>query len=458
MYDKHSVVFRRKGGAGGLFILALPVMICAAAVCPSTARAAVDLRRGLGELPRTRMRSGRRCRRRFDDGAFLGNGLMGATIYRDGDHRFRWEMGRADVTEHRRDNARLPIGGLVLTTAGTIQGGRLRLDLWNAEVRGEIRTDKGTLRFRSIIHTREMALFTDIEATGGENGARFAWEARPAIDRANHYSAGQANPAPREQTIEGIAICEQPRFAGGGFATAWSETATDKGRRVVLSIADTFPGNTAAAEAVAAAKKNRAADFAGLLNAHRAWWHAFYPKSFVSIPDPKAESFYWIQLYKLASASRGDRVPVDLLGPWYRSTGWPRIWWNLNIEILYLPVYTGNHLELGESFVNFLDKKRANFFRNAKQIWKFDDCATVPHTTDYEGLRGDGTCAPTSTSTPATSPGHCTTTICTTATRWTSASSPTRRRTPSIRCSAAASTCTSNCSRRAATASSTCRS
>jgi hypothetical protein len=89
-------------------------------------------------------------------------------------------------------------------------------------------------------------------------------------------------------------------------------------------------------------------------------------------------------------------VPVDLLGPWYRSTGWPRIWWNLNIEILYLPVYTGNHLELGESFVNFIDRKRANFFRNAKEIWKFDVCATVPHTTDYEGLRGDGTTAPDS--------------------------------------------------------------
>jgi len=303
-------------------------------------------------------------------------------------------MGRADVTEHRRDNARLPIGGLVLTTAGKIQGGTLRLDLWNAEVRGEIRTDKGTLLFRSIIHTDEMAIFTDLETTGDEKGAKFAWEARPAIDRANKYPAKQANPASRKQTLDGIELCEQLRFAGGGYATAWSETATDKGRRIVLSIADTFPGNTAGAEAVATVKKNLAADFASLLDTHRAWWHAFYPKSFVSIPDPKAESFYWIQFYKLASASRPDRVPVDLLGPWYRSTGWPRIWWNLNIEILYLPVYTGNHLELGESFVNFLDKKQANFFRNAKKIWKFDDCATVSHTTDYEGLRGDGTCAP----------------------------------------------------------------
>ncbi|MCX6880555.1 MAG: alpha-L-fucosidase [Verrucomicrobia bacterium] len=332
---------------------------------------------------------------KFDDGAFLGNGLMGATIYRDGEHRLRWEMGRADVTEHRRDNARLPIGGLILTTAGRIQAGTLRLDLWNAEVRGEVQTDKGSISFRSIIHTTEMVLITDLATTGEEKGT-FAWEPLPAIDRANNHPASEANPEPRLETHDDIAVCLQPRFAGGAFATAWGEAPGAMGRRVVLSIADTFPGDTAGAEALTTVTKIREADHDGLLAAHRAWWHAFYPKSFVSIPDPKTESFYWIQLYKLASASRPDRVPVDLLGPWYRSTGWPRIWWNLNIEILYLPVYTGNHLELGESFTNFLDKKRANFFRNAKDIWKFDDCATVSHTTDYEGLRGDGTTAPAS--------------------------------------------------------------
>ncbi|MEI6654371.1 MAG: glycoside hydrolase family 95-like protein [Verrucomicrobiota bacterium] len=375
-------------------LLALLAMCVGPACGHSAASAAVEVRVDWpGFLARQDL-TWERLPAKFDDGAFLGNGLLGATIYQDGDNRMRWEMGRADVTEHRCDNARLPIGGLVLTTVGKIQSGTLRLDLWNAEVRGEVRTDKGTLNFRSLIHTAEMALFTDLETTGEEKAAKFVWEALPAVDRANKQPAAQANPAPQKENRDGIALCTQQRFAGGTFATAWGEMEADKLRRVVLSIADSFPGTTAGDDALATVKNNQAADFPALLDAHRAWWHAFYPKSFVSIPDPKAESFYWIQFYKLASASRPGRVPVDLLGPWYRSTGWPRIWWNLNIEILYLPVYTGNHLELGESFTHFLDKKRANFFRNGKEIWKFDDCATVPHTTDYEGLRGDGTCAP----------------------------------------------------------------
>ncbi len=163
---------------------------------------------------------------------------------------------------------------------------------------------------------------------------------------------------------------------------------------MILSIADSWPGNTARTKVVATVKKAAAAEFAGMLESHRAWWHEFYPKSFVSIPDAEVESFYWIQWYKLASASRPDGPPVDLLGPWFRKTRWPRIWWNMNFQCLYLPVYTGNRLELGESFLNFLDAKRANFFRNGRDIWKFDDVATVPHTTDLEGLRGDGSRAP----------------------------------------------------------------
>lgn len=336
----------------------------------------------------------------FDCGAFLGNGMLGATIYQDGDNRLRFEMGRADVTEHRRDNARLPIGGLVLTTAGKIESGTMRLDLWNAEVRGSIKTDKGSVTFHCFIHSSKMVMVADMETAAGENAA-WSWDARPCVDRAPGKFAGDPpNPPNRLETDGKVSVCVQLRAAGGGFATAWTEVPNPNGQFhiVALSIADSFPGNSAKQTAVETVRK--AADqlapgsFHVFQQSHRDWWHAFYPKNLVSIPDPKLESFYWIQWYKLASASRPDSVPVDLLGPWFRKTGWPRIWWNLNIETLYLPVYTGNRLELGESFVNFIDKKRDSFFRNGKELWKFDDCATVPHTTDYEGLRGDGDCAP----------------------------------------------------------------
>jgi alpha-L-fucosidase 2 len=336
----------------------------------------------------------------FDEGAFLGNGLMGAMIFRQAENQLRWEMGRSDVTEHRRDNHRLPIGGLVLETAGIIQEGTLRLDIWNAEVRGQIVTDKGSISFRTLIHTEKMAMILDLETSGEESAAVFRWDPGHGQDPRNQRPGRPAlfddplNPPAFTEQIGGMPVSIQPRYAGGEFATAWKEVKTKKGRRIFLSIADSYPGNTARSVAANTVNETADANFGKLESSHREWWHKLYPQSLISVPDPKLESFYWIQIYKLGAASRPDRVPVDLLGPWYRDTGWPRIWWNLNIQTLYLPVYAANQLMLGESFIRLIDGKRDNFVRNAKDIWGLEDAATVSHTTCYEGLRGDGSSAP----------------------------------------------------------------
>jgi hypothetical protein len=333
---------------------------------------------------------------KFDHGAFLGNGLLGTTIYTDGPNRLRFELGRSDVTDRRRDNGRLPIGGIVLTTAGKITTGTLRTHLWNAEVRGEVVTDKGRIRFRALTHADEIALFIDLETEGGETAAAFAWEAGKAEVFRDEMKKiqGESNPPPASGTEEGVAWCEQRRFAGGAYVTAWQVRGSPPKRRLTLTVADSFPELTAKAAALAAVRRVAALPPETLEQSHRAWWHAYYPASFLSVPDAQVEGFYWIQMYKLACATRQDRQVIDLLGPWYRQTSWPRIWWNLNIQLAYSPVYAANRLELGASFTRFIDAKRDNFVRNAKEIWGFDECATVPHTTCYEGLRGDGTCAP----------------------------------------------------------------
>jgi len=335
---------------------------------------------------------------RFDHGVWHGNGLLGAVVYRDGRQRMRWELGRSDVTEHRRDNNRLPIGGMVLETVGEITNGTARLDLWNAESSGTIETTEGSIRFRTFIHAIELATIVEIDCSEGERGAEFKWLAAPCIDQVNNsrFKFGDPpNPPSRLERDGDVQVCVQPRFAGGEFATAWHEVSEQGGkRRLYVSIADTYPRTGAGPRAVAAVRRACASELAELRASHRAWWHAYYPKSFVTVPDGKIEGFYWIQMHKLACATRQDRPVMDLLGPWFRNTGWPRIWWNLNIQTAYLSVYTANHLEIGESLTRMMDRNRKNFVRNAKEIWEVDDCATVSHTTCYEGLRGDGSRAP----------------------------------------------------------------
>ncbi|MHC4252172.1 MAG: discoidin domain-containing protein [Planctomycetota bacterium] len=333
---------------------------------------------------------------RFDHGIWHGNGLLGTVIYKEGKNRLRWELGRSDVTTHRRDNSRLLIGGMGLETVGEIKGGSARLDLWNAESSGTMETSRGRITFRTFIHSIELITVVEIECSEGERDAKLKWLPWPCIDTRNgRRFKDPPNPSPSSSKDGEVNLHLQPRYAGGAFATAWQEVSLGEGkRRLYTSISDTFPGKGADKNAVESVREAVDGNTDDLRESHRRWWHAYYPKSFVSVPDSKIEGFYWIQIHKLACATRADRPVMDLLGPWFRKTGWPRIWWNLNIQTAYLSVYTANHLEIGESMTRMLDRNRGNFVRNAKEIWKVDDCATVPHTTCYEGLRGDGTCAP----------------------------------------------------------------
>ena len=232
----------------------------------------------------------------FDYGAFLGNGMLGSTIYINGSNRIRWEMGCSDVTEHRRDNARLPIGGLVLDTVGKIKGGDWRTDLWNAEVRGKVITERGSLLFRTFIHSEKMVMVIDLETTGEEKGAKFTWIAEPCVDRdtPRRYREPE-NPPPVRRVVGKISVSTQPRFAGGEFAAAWTEALLGEKRRVFMSVVDSFPNLSATPRAIATVQEVCKADFTSLPASHRNWWHAFYPKNFVTLPDPQVESLYRIQ-------------------------------------------------------------------------------------------------------------------------------------------------------------------
>ena len=76
---------------------------------------------------------------KWEDGAFLGNGLLGVMVYREDANAIRFDLGRTDVVDHREGinpsigRARMPIGRFVLHTKGKIQKINLRVDLWNVE-------------------------------------------------------------------------------------------------------------------------------------------------------------------------------------------------------------------------------------------------------------------------------------------------------------------------------------
>lgn len=326
--------------------------------------------------------------RQWNEGGFTGNGQLGMMVYATlADNRVDFHLGRNDVTDHRlapdRKTSlgtpganvmihypRLDIGRMALRPAGKIQSLTLHQDLWNAELRGTLTTDLGLIRFRALTPRDRMIHLIEIESTektADGSAAAWKWEflpGNPASPRVQIAPPNdpfdptyQTNPPPVLQRIDDIKVCVQPLSAGGDYATAWLQREQSPGKaELFIATANEVPAT--GQSAVVAARDVREAAAApqeALLSDHRQWWHAFYQKSFLSIPDPRLESFYWIQLYKLGAAIRKDGPPLDLSGPWFRVNEWPGIWWNLNIQLTYWPLPPANQLELSATYNKAVD-------------------------------------------------------------------------------------------------------
>jgi hypothetical protein len=336
---------------------------------------------------------------------FLGNGMLGAMVMQGGERCVRWQVGRGDVQDHRPvdgrtgmfSRCRLPIGHFDLQTVGAITGGGMRLDLWNAEATGKILTDRGSIGWRTIVHAEHMAIVVVLDPSEGERACRWQWQAEPAVSprqlygevtgsRSRTMKGYQRNPAALREQRGDIELCLQPLLAGGETATAWLEDEREGERILTVSVAHSFPGNTAAADVVAEVKRVARMPLENLLASHRAWWHEFYPASFLSFSDPYWESFYWIQIYKLASATRGDGMLIDNQGPWLQVTPWPGAWWNLNVQLSYWPTYASNRLELAESLTRTLYGNVDTLVANVPEQYRHDS-AGLPRSSgqDCEG-------------------------------------------------------------------------
>ena len=313
----------------------------------------------------------------WQEAPFTGNGQLGAMIFapepKDGPG-LRWHIGRSDVAINGLWGGpqRVPIGDLVLKTGGKILGCDMRQDLWNAEVTGALKTDKGSISFSSFTHTDHMVHIIEVQAAGEEKMPVFEWVSPDFVTCSFWRCSLFKNPScpPPVRTREGDFHVHTQKLAkdSGEFAVVWCVVPGKAGTFVVyLDVGYSQQEGAAKKEALDAVKGAMAVNMENLRASHRAWWHNYYPASFLSIPDARLESFYWIQMYRMASSTRADRVPMDNIGgPWYPLGPWPwmHIHWDLNIQLIYWPMMGANRLEIGESFYRMLDKNVDNLIKN----------------------------------------------------------------------------------------------
>jgi len=344
------------------------------------------------------------------DAPFMGNGQLGTLIRKIGENQVRWDVGQSFVHDHREpddyavrspeilNRGRLPIGYFVLETTGSITGGTIRLDLWNAEATGIITTEEGKIDWRTLVHAEEMVFLVELGPSAGEKdiGFRFipekAESCRLTYNRSHlpkeFLNKYPANPDPRMSKLDnGIQACEQILFAGGMTTTAWKEEIAGSKRTILVTCQHSYPETDATQKAERALREAAEAERTSWLEKHRIWWHEYYPQSFVSMSDPTWESFYWIQMYKLACATRADRALIDNQGPWLQPTPWNGTWWNLNVQLSYSPVSCANRLELGRSLVRHLTENFQNLIDNVDTQYR-NDSAGLSRNTSMLDLKG----------------------------------------------------------------------
>ena len=324
--------------------------------------------------------------KQWAEGAFVGNGQLGMMLYAKLDeNRFNFHVGRQDVTDHRKapnrktsmgvkgtnllDFSRLDIGKMVLHPAGKIKTARLRQDLWNAEIRGTIITDLGEIEFRAFTPYNDKVQVIEASSTERKNGVKipFSWEwlpgdascSRAVIKYERYKDEYKMNPySPEIKVTDKHAVCVQKLEAGGDYATAWSEVKSkDKQKSTIyISTANEVPAlDVSAGVAIHNVNEAKKIGLKKIEKSHREWWHNYFKKSFLSFPDARMESFYWIQLYKMAASSRADGPALDLMGPFFKNTSWPGLWWNLNVQLTYWSFNASNHQDIAINFIKLID-------------------------------------------------------------------------------------------------------
>jgi len=311
------------------------------------------------------------------DGPMIANGMLGTYLIQDEEtSEIRFEMSRSDLCDVRGGfNRRKTCGYFKLAFTHGKPTGKCRLDLWNAQMKADLAVNSSVLSLRAFADANSDVIV--FELTKSDPGADFVWDWVPD----NRGWAGTTPkvpqpfvpyPEPGLSTYQNcrVSVQDMPvdkaysthhEPAASQHATAWRVVKAEGKTYVYTSTTHSYRSSTAKQKAVDNINQAVARGGAALEANHRNWWHAYYRKSFVTLPH-KFEWFHWMQMYKIASMTRADApVMMDLTGPWFdRNISWNGIWANWNAQKLYISVCTPNQPELSDSLLNTLWKQRAN--------------------------------------------------------------------------------------------------
>lgn len=92
---------------------------------------------------------------------------------------------------------------------------------------------------------------------------------------------------------------------------------------------------------------------------HKSWWKNYFEKSTICLPDKELEYNWYFNNYLLASCSRKGKYPMPLQGVWTADNNNLPPWkgdyhHDLNTQMSYTSYLKANHIQEGESYIDYL--------------------------------------------------------------------------------------------------------
>jgi len=352
----------------------------------------------------------------WDEGLPLGNGMLGALVWQK-DGRLRISLDRADlwdlrpmknldapewkfawvVEQWKKKNygrvqekfdapydaepapSKIPAGALEIDLSGFGTATSARLILQDALARVAW---SGGRTLETFVQADQPVGWFRFQGAGPDLAPRLAPPAYRLDDSggaADSVTGQDLRQLGYEQgTVKeaaGLITCHQKGWGAFYYdiAVAWKRTGPDalEGAWSISSRFSDEAGLPAAADRVGRAVQ---AGFEKGLAAHRAWWRRFWAQSSVTLPDKLLEKQWYLEQYKFGSAARRGAPPISLQAVWTADNGKLPPWkgdfhHDLNTQLSYWPCYSGNHLEEGLGFLDWLWSLRAEFKRYTRSYF-----------------------------------------------------------------------------------------
>ena len=194
--------------------------------------------------------------------------------------------------------------------------------------------------------------------------------------------------APAEFSGDDWAGYHQNGWGGFSFAVALSWRQSGDAWRAVWSIATSKDADAPLEAARARCRRALDAGLEALTESHHRWWASYWDGASVSVPNAVIERQWYLETYKFGAAARAHTPPITLQGPWTADNRKIPPWkgdyhHDLNTQLSYWPAYSGNRLAGASGFVRWLWDTRATARAWTKRFFDLPGL-NVPMTADLE--------------------------------------------------------------------------